>query len=243
MAASSSKTSSAGAAARRIVVTGCTRGLGRALVERFVALGHTVAGCGRSAERIAALQRAYPAPHRFAAADVANDSAMAAFARGVLEQMGPPDLLVNNAGLINRPAPLWKVPAEEFDAVVAVNLSGIANAIRHFVPAMVAAGRGTIVNFSSGWGRSTAPEVAPYCATKWGVEGLTQALAAELPGGLAAVALNPGVIDTDMLRTCWGDGAGSFAKPARWATKAADFILQLGPRHNGRPVTVGGFEG
>ena len=60
-----------------------------------------------------------------------------------------------------------------------------------------------IVTISSTWGRSVAPEVAPYCATKYAVEGMTMALAAELPAGLAAVAVNPGIIDTDMLRSCW----------------------------------------
>jgi NAD(P)-dependent dehydrogenase (short-subunit alcohol dehydrogenase family) len=68
-----------------------------------------------------------------------------------------------------------------------------------------------IVNLSSGWGRSVSPEVAPYCATKWAIEGLTQAFAKELPEGLAAVALNPGVIDTDMLRLAFGDDSERYA--------------------------------
>ena len=70
-----------------------------------------------------------------------------------------------------------------------------------------------IVNFSSGWGRSVDAEVAPYCATKWAIEGLTQALARELPPGLCAVPLNPGVIDTDMLRSCFGGSAGGYPQP------------------------------
>jgi NAD(P)-dependent dehydrogenase (short-subunit alcohol dehydrogenase family) len=95
-----------------------------------------------------------------------------------------------------------------------------------------------IVNLSSGWGRSTSPEVAPYCATKYAVEGLTLALAQELPGGMAAVPLNPGVIDTDMLRQAWSDGAASYPKPDQWAKKAAPFLLALGPKDNGRSLTV-----
>jgi NAD(P)-dependent dehydrogenase (short-subunit alcohol dehydrogenase family) len=92
---------------------------------------------------------------------------------------------------------------------------------------------------SSGWGRSTAAEVAPYCASKWAVEGLTKALAQELPSGLAAVAVNPGIIDTDMLRTCWADGAASFPTPAQWAVRAAPFLLGLSRRDNGRSLNVG----
>jgi NAD(P)-dependent dehydrogenase (short-subunit alcohol dehydrogenase family) len=95
-----------------------------------------------------------------------------------------------------------------------------------------------VVNFSSGWGRSTAPEVAPYCATKWGVEGLTRALAQELPAGLAAVALNPGIIDTDMLRRTFGSSASAYPDPAIWAVKAVPFLEKLGPRDNGQALTA-----
>jgi NADP-dependent 3-hydroxy acid dehydrogenase YdfG len=61
--------------------------------------------------------------------------------------------------------------------LIDVNIKGVANVIRYFVPAMIERGSGVIVNFSSYWGRSTAAEVAPYCATKWAIEGLTRALA------------------------------------------------------------------
>ena len=139
----------------------------------------------------------------------------------VIAKYGPPDLLINNAALMNDPAPLWEVPADEFSALVDVNVKGVFNVIRAFVPAMVARGRGAIVNLSSGWGRSTAPEVAPYCATKYAIEGLTLALAQDLPNGMAAVPLNPGIIDTDMLRQAWADGANRYQKPDVWAQKAA----------------------
>jgi NAD(P)-dependent dehydrogenase (short-subunit alcohol dehydrogenase family) len=105
---------------------------------------------------------------------------------------------------------------------------------------MVARGRGVIVNFSSGWGRSTDAEVAPYCASKWAIEGLTQALAQELPSGMAAVPLNPGIIDTAMLRSCFGSSAASHPSPEEWARRAVPFLLALGPRDNGRPLTVPG---
>ena len=123
-----------------------------------------------------------------------------------------PDLLINNAGTDEHPAPLWRVPAEKFNRVIGVNVIGVANVIRAFVPAMVAPRKGVIVNLSSGWGRSVSPEVAPYCASKWAIEGLTKALAEELPPGMAAVPLNPGVIDTDMLRQCWADGAAGISQ-------------------------------
>jgi NAD(P)-dependent dehydrogenase (short-subunit alcohol dehydrogenase family) len=224
--------------ARLILITGVSRGLGRALAGEFIRLGHTVAGCARHAAALAELSRQYGPPHDFAAVDVAEDAAVRTWAARVLERLGPPDLLLNNAALINRNAPLWEVPAAEFDRVVDVNLKGVVNVIRHFVPAMIRRGRGVIVNFSSGWGCSTDAEVAPYCATKWAIEGLTQALAQELPAGLAAVPLNPGIIDTDMLRSCFGAAAAGYPTPETWARRAAPFLLGLGPKDNGRPLTA-----
>ena len=103
---------------------------------------------------------------------------------------------------------------------------------------MAKAGRGIIVNFSSGWGRSASPEVAPYCATKWAIEGMTQSLALELPEGLAAVPLNPGVINTDMLRSCFGPSAADFPSADEWATIAVPFLLQLSSKNNGQSMTV-----
>jgi len=225
---------------RRIFITGATRGLGRALADAFARGGHVVVGCGRSAGGIEALRAAHGPPHDFAAVDVADDPAVAAWADRILREAGTPDLLINNAALTNVPAMLWEVEAEEFDRVVDVNIKGVANVIRRLVPAMVARGSGVVVNLSSGWGRSTSPRVAPYCATKWAVEGLTRALAQELPAGMAAVPLNPGIIDTDMLRISFGGRASGFPDPATWAASAAPFLLGLGPKDNGKALTVPG---
>jgi NAD(P)-dependent dehydrogenase (short-subunit alcohol dehydrogenase family) len=221
-----------------IVLTGATRGLGRAMVEGFIAQGHTLVGCGRSKKEIAALSAAHRAPHAFDALDVSSDTNVAAWAKKILGSHGAPDLLLNNAALINQNAPLWEVPAAEFERVIDVNIKGVANVIRHFVPAMVARKSGVIVNFSSGWGRSTSSEVAPYCATKWAIEGLTQAFAQELPSGMAAVPLNPGIINTEMLQSCFGSGASSYPTAEEWAERAVPFLLKLGAKDNGRALSV-----
>lgn len=222
---------------KRIVITGASRGLGRAMTERFIDAGHVVVGCGRDGERVAQLQQRWTSPHRIDAVDVVDDAAVSAWAKSVLDD-GPIDLLINNAAVVNANAMLWKVPAEDFDRVVDVNIKGVANVLRHFVPAMVARAAGVIVNFSSGWGRSASPEVAPYCATKWAIEGLTQALAQELPSGMAAVPLNPGIINTDMLQSCFGQGAAAYPSPDAWAEGAVPFLLQLDAKDNGRPLSV-----
>jgi NAD(P)-dependent dehydrogenase (short-subunit alcohol dehydrogenase family) len=224
---------------RIVLVTGVTRGLGRAMVEEFVGLGHTVLGCGRSKKEIEQLRRRFSRPHDFYMVDVASDDEVKSWASLLLSAHGPPDLLLNNAGVINKNAPLWEVPEREFTQVLDVNLKGSANVIRHFAPEMVKRKRGVIVNFSSGWGRSTDAEVAPYCASKWGIEGLTLALAQELPSGMAAVSLNPGIINTDMLQSCFGSSASGYISPADWAKTAVPFLLKLGPADNGKQVEVG----
>ena len=224
---------------KKIVITGVTRGLGRALAARFIEAGHTVFGCGRSDQHIVDLQRHYRDPHHFALLDVRLDDEVATWAKRLIREHGAPDILINNAAVINQNAPLWKVAADEFQQLIDVNIAGVANCIRHFVPAMVERGTGVIVNLSSGWGRSTAAEVAPYCATKWAVEGLTRALAQELPNGMAAIPLNPGVINTEMLQSCFGDSASSFPTAEEWSRTAAPYILKLGPRHNGQSLSVG----
>lgn len=223
---------------KRIVVTGATRGLGRAMTSGFVEGGHTVLGCGRSEAGIRALCGEYGEPHRFEKVDVAGDRAVQRWVQRILDDGGPPDLLINNAAVINATASLWEVPAEEFDQLIDVNIKGVVNVLRHLVPPMAARKRGVIVNFSSGWGRSTSPGVAPYCASKWAIEGLTRALAQELPRGMAAVALNPGIIETDMLRTCFGDEASSYPSPTQWARQAVPFLLALGPSDNGKSLSV-----
>ncbi|MFI5336688.1 MAG: SDR family oxidoreductase, partial [Opitutales bacterium] len=134
----------------------------------------------------------------------------------------------------------WQVPSAEFNKLIDVNVKGVANVIRHFVPAMVARGTGVIVTLSSGWGRTAAAGVAPYCASKFAIEGLTKSLAQDLPTEMAAVPLSPGVVDTDMLRQAWSDGASAYPKADEWAKTAAPFILQLGPKDNGQSLSVPG---
>jgi len=221
-----------------VLITGVTRGLGRAMAEEFIRQGLVVLGCGRSPEKVSALSSSSGSPHDFAVVNVASDDEVRSWARRLLEELGPPDLLLNNAALINRNAPLWQVSAKEFSEIIDVNLKGVANVLRHFVPAMVERKSGVVVNFSSGWGRSTAAEVAPYCATKWAIEGLTQALAQELPAGMAAIPLNPGIINTEMLQSCFGSSASAYPTARQWAKVAVPFILNLGTAENGRSLSV-----
>ncbi len=223
---------------RTILITGATRGLGKALATRYASMGHTIIGCGRNRDALTSLRQELGSEHRFDAVDVVDDDAVARWAAEVIEDKGAPDILLNNAALINKRAPLWKVPADEMSKIVDVNIKGVVNVIRHFTPAMIERGSGVILNLSSGWGQFGAPEVAPYCATKFAIEGLTQAMAQELPPGLAAIPLSPGIIHTEMLDEAFGEAASQHWTPETWIEVAAPFILELGPKQNGQSIRI-----
>ncbi|KAI8555081.1 hypothetical protein RHMOL_Rhmol05G0146900 [Rhododendron molle] len=263
-----------GGAHRTVLITGVSRGLGRALALEMAKRGHTVIGCSRSQDKLDSLHSelsssAFPAAqpdsnpsspdrHLFMNVDVRSNSSVEELARAVVEKKGVPDIIVNNAGTINRNNRLWEVPVEEFDTVIDINVKGIANMLRHFIPLMIERKQGIIVNMSSGWGRSAAAQlilnfqydfdfflelirfwqVAPYCASKWAVEGLTRSVAKELPSGMAIVALNPGVINTDMLTSCFGSSSSLYQTPESWAPKAATMILNLTIADNGASLSV-----
>ena len=225
---------------RKIVITGCSKGLGRALLEEFINAGHTVAACSRSSEQMMSLTERYGAQHHFKAVDVSNEQEVNTWSQELMAHIGVPDLVINNAAIIHAPAALWEVPIDEFQRLVNINIVGVQCVTRSLLPPMIEQGRGVLVNLSSGWGRSVSAEVAPYCASKWAIEGLTKALAEELPAGLAAIPLSPGVIDTDMLRVAWGEGAAGYRTPTQWAGDAAPYILSLTAAHNGQSLTTPG---
>lgn len=227
---------------KTIFITGVSKGLGKVLAVELASRGHTVIGCARSEEKLAALRSQLcvedPSKHLLRVADVSSDISVRDLVKVVVETKGVPDIIVNNAGIINKNGKLWEVPAEEFDAVIDINLKGTANVLRHFLPHVISKRRGIFVNMSSGWGRSAAGEVSPYCASKWAIEGLTKSVAKEVPQGIAIVALSPGVINTDLLSSCFGASAALYQTPETWAPHAATMILGLTAADNGASLNV-----
>ena len=225
--------------AKHVCITGCTKGLGQALALWFLDKGWTVSGFGRDKEAISKLiSQAADRPSFFKPADIADENSVGSFIEEVSNSLGVPDLLLNNAGVINPNAPLWEVPPETFNHIIDVNIKGVFNVLRHIAPLMIARESGVMINFSSGWGRSTSPDVAPYCASKWAIEGLSQAMAQELPRGVAVAALNPGIIDTQMLRSCFGSAAASYDDASDWAKRAGPFLAKLDASVNGKALTA-----
>lgn len=221
-----------------VVATGVTRGLGRAMVDEFIRLGHTVFGCARTRKQIEELSHTYP-DQNFETVDVSSEAEIKTWAQRVVKKAGPPDFVLNNAAIINSKAPLWEVNSQEFSEQVDINVKGVVNVVRHFVPSMMARRSGVIVNFISRWGTRFEAEMAPYCATKWAVVALTRVLAEELkPQGISAVGLNPGIVRTAMLQRYLGSFTGTeistYPTPTEWAKIAVPYILQLCLKDTGK---------
>lgn len=170
------------------VVTGASRGIGRAIAASLAGAGARVAGCARHASG------------DVLACDVASPEQVARFAERVTADYGVPSVLVNNAGIAAR-GRLEDTSVETWDGVVNANLRGTFLVTRAFLPAMRARGSGRIIQIASISGRQGTAGLTAYCAAKHGVVGLTRALAEELRAdGIAVNAVCPGSVDTEMLR-------------------------------------------
>ncbi len=203
---------------RAFLVTGGTRGIGRALVATLLEEGARVSFSGRDAKRVAAARKACSKPGAEAigtAADVGSDADCRQLVQATLDGFGAIDVLINNAAILAPRATVVETPARVWEEVLRVNVIGTANMIRHVLPHMEQRGRGIIINLSSGWGREASGHVASYCASKFAVEALTQSVSEETGRGIVVFALNPGVIATDMLRTAFGGDVSSYPAPER----------------------------
>jgi NAD(P)-dependent dehydrogenase (short-subunit alcohol dehydrogenase family) len=184
------------------VVTGVSRGIGRAVAGLFAGEGARVAGCSRQVtgdDFRRDLDPAERARHLLAACDVRRREEVAAFRDSVIARLGAPDILVNNAGTVARSS-IDTLPEETWDDVLASNLKSTFLMIQAFLPALRGRGHARIINMASIAGRQGTPLLTAYCAAKHGVVGLTRALAEELrPDGIAVNAICPGSVDTEML--------------------------------------------
>lgn len=223
---------------KSVIITGVTQGLGRAMVDRFHELGWNIYGCGRSKDKIEELKKQYSKIHDFQVIDVSDSQQVNNWANYILNRHTAPNLIINNASIVNQNAQLWKITAQEFENVMNVNVNGVVNVIRAFVPAMVARKEGIIINMSSSWGREGEAELAPYCASKFAIEGITKSMALELPHGMAVVALDPGgSISTPMLKSCAPQYINESPTPETWSHKAIEYILNITIDKNGDSLT------
>jgi 2-hydroxycyclohexanecarboxyl-CoA dehydrogenase len=188
---------------RNTVVTGGGRGIGRAIAIVLAAQGATVAVWdlnAAGAEDTATAIREAGGKAVAIAGDAADAAAVTAAAARTREELGPVSILVNNAGITNY-SRFADLSEETWDHMIRVNLKGPFLVTRAFVPDMLEAGWGRIINISSSSAQSGAPKLAHYAASKGGVIGFTKALAIEFAGkGITVNNVPPGFIDTPLAR-------------------------------------------
>lgn len=180
------------------IVTGAAGGLGSAFARALHAAGASVVLADLRDDDAAALAAELGDRALAAHLDVTSEESWASVVAGTLAAFGAVDVLVNNAGIANA-GPIDHYPKAKWDAVIAVNLTGVFLGAQAVVPTMKAAGRGSIINISSVEGMRGGAHLHGYVASKFGVRGLTKSLAVELgPDGIRVNSVHPGFVQTPM---------------------------------------------
>ncbi len=195
---------------RTAVVTGAGRGAGRAIAQRLAEDGfNVVIGdiAAETAQKAAAEIAAVGVRTAGFGLDVASAASVDAFVNKVVQEFGTYDVLVNNAGVISI-RPLAEIDEAEWDRVVDINLKGVYLCTRASLPHLTDGGWGRIVNIASDVGKRGEANIVHYCASKFGVVGVTQAVAMELAmTGVTVNAICPAIMNTDMMRQIAAEGA------------------------------------
>ncbi len=192
---------------KRVVVTGGTRGIGRAIVDAYAAAGATVVMNGSSDESVeTAMADAAPGVIGIAAS-VADPDACRSLIEQSIERLGGLDVLVNNAG-VSKPGKVERITAETWNSIIGTNLTGTFFCTSAAVPALRDSG-GNVLNVASVYGLVGSAYSSVYAAAKGGVVNMTRAMAVELAPDIRVNCLCPGGVDTDMLRQAAVRIAGS----------------------------------
>jgi NAD(P)-dependent dehydrogenase (short-subunit alcohol dehydrogenase family) len=181
-----------------VVVTGASRGIGRAVALRFARQGHLVWALARSTGDLESLRTEAPDHVRPLVVDGEDEAALRAACKTIKAE-GPPGVLVNNAGIAPS-APLVKTPMADFDRVMAINVRAPFVLCQELAPGMVERKFGRIINMASTAGLRGFRYTSAYSASKHALLGLTKSLALELAAsGVTVNAVCPGWVDTDMV--------------------------------------------
>jgi 3-hydroxybutyrate dehydrogenase len=210
------------------LITGGGRGIGRAIALEFARNGARVAVAARTAEQVEQVAAEIGGDAVALVCDVSDPESVARMFSRMREDFGNPDILVNNAGIAES-ATLVNTTDELWHRHLAINLSGTFYCTRAALPAMLKRGWGRVINVASIAGKSGAPYIAAYSASKHGVLGLTRSAALELATtGVTVNAICPGYVDTDMVTR----GVDQItAKTGRTAEEALDSLKKMSPQN------------
>ena len=182
------------------LVTGASRGIGLAVAKKLAQMGASVCICARDAAKLEAARSEIEKAGckcLAVAADVSRASDVDSLARKVRDALGPVEILVNNAG-IGIFGPTHEAAEENWDKVLDTNLKSVFLLSKAFAPGMIKLGHGDIINIASIAGKSAFAGGGIYCASKWGVLGLTQCMAEDLrPHGIRVSVICPGSVNTE----------------------------------------------
>jgi NAD(P)-dependent dehydrogenase (short-subunit alcohol dehydrogenase family) len=179
------------------LITGSSRGLGRALAEAVLAAGHKLVATARNPNQLSPLVERYGDQVRAAALDVTDERAAAAAIQATVDSFGRLDVLVNNAGYGDL-ASIEDTSMKDFRAQIETNLFGVINVTKAAIPLMRRQGSGHIMQFASVGGRIGPMGRGAYAAAKWGVEGFSEVLLKEVgPFGIKVTIIEPGGFRTD----------------------------------------------
>lgn len=189
-----------GVSGLRVLITAGGAGIGRAMAEAFAGGGSSVHLCDIDDAALADTASALPEVS-VQSCDVSDPKAVDSFFAEGLQRLGGLDVLINNAGISGPTKPVEEISDAEWRQTLSVNLDGQFYCLRKAVPALRAAGGGSIVNLSSAAGRFGFPLRTPYVASKWAIVGMTKSLAMELGKDKIRVnCLCPGPVDGDRIR-------------------------------------------
>lgn len=192
---------------KHVVITGASKGLGRALAMRFAAEGASLTVCARSIKLLDSLKADLAMRSADVVAlpcDISDSQSVAAFAEQTLAARKSVDVLINNASILGPRVAIADYPAREWDEVIQTNVHGTFFLTKAFVPAMMSRGAGAVINVSSSVGRTGRKLWGAYAVSKFAVEGLTQVLAEELkPFNIRVNSVNPGPMATEMRRQAY----------------------------------------
>lgn len=223
---------------QRVFITGASRGVGLATARGFLDAGACVGMCALNGVRLEEVSRSLGAGGRVVAhaADVREPRQIQDTVGAVESAFGGIDVLVNNAGNV-WVGPYAEQPYESIADVIDVNLKGVMYTTRAVIPGMIGAGRGVVINISSGAGLTGFGEVAAYCAAKFGVVGFTESLHQEVADqGIQVYGLCPGRIATDMQVAYSGARVGM--APERMAHKIMDLAARRPTKGAGQCIPV-----